>query len=71
MPDEVPRSQTAELRALLATRDSAVRLLELESASAENTPFTERRRAQLTRQRWARSADRRHQLAWGPPESEH
>jgi SAM-dependent methyltransferase len=50
IPHEVPRSQTAELRALLALRDSAVRLLQLESTTAENTPDTERQRVQLTRQ---------------------
>jgi N12 class adenine-specific DNA methylase len=45
----VPRSQAAELRALLALRDSALRLLALESATAEDTPGTERNRAELTR----------------------
>jgi len=50
IPHEVPRSQTAELRALLALRDSAVRLLQLESTTPDNTPNTERQRVQLTRQ---------------------
>jgi predicted RNA methylase len=36
-PFEVPRSQAAELRALLRLRDTAVRLLEAESSSPEDT----------------------------------
>jgi N12 class adenine-specific DNA methylase len=48
-PFEVPRSQAAELRALLTLRDTAVRLLEAEAAAAEDTPDTERLRGELGR----------------------
>ncbi len=47
-PFEVPRTQVAELRALLGLRDTAVALLEAEAASPEDTPDTERLRAELT-----------------------
>ena len=50
IPFEVPRSQAAELRALLALRDTAVRLLDLEATTAENSSDNEHQRAQLTRQ---------------------
>ena len=48
-PFEVPRSQAAELRALLGLRDAAVRLLEAEAAAPEDTPQTERLRVELGR----------------------
>ncbi len=48
-PYEVPRSQAAELRALLGLRDTAVRLLEIEASAPEETPDTERLRAELGR----------------------
>jgi len=48
-PFEVPRSQAAELRALLRLRDAAVRLLEAEAAEPEDTPQTERLRGELGR----------------------
>jgi len=48
-PFEVPRSQAAELSALLGLRDAAVRLLEAEAAAAEDTPQTERLRRELGR----------------------
>ncbi len=50
IPFEVPRSQAAELRALLALRDTAVRLLDLEAASQDDTPDTERLRGELGHQ---------------------
>ena len=48
-PFEVPRTQAAELRALLRLRDSAVALLQAEASSPEETPDTERLRGELTR----------------------
>jgi N12 class adenine-specific DNA methylase len=50
IPFEVPRSQAAELRALLCLRDTAVRLLELEAASPHDTPDAERLRGELGHQ---------------------
>jgi N12 class adenine-specific DNA methylase/predicted RNA methylase len=46
-PFEVPRSQAAELRALLRLRDTAVRLLEAESSSPEDTSDIQRLRGEL------------------------
>ena len=46
-PFEVPRSQAAELRALLGLRDTAVALLQAEGATAEDTEHAIRLRGQL------------------------
>jgi len=46
-PLPVPRSQAAELRALLGLRDTAAALLEAEAALAEDTPDTQRLRGEL------------------------
>ena len=46
---DVPRSQASELRALLGLRDTALSLLDIESASAEDTAETARLRAELNR----------------------
>src|SRR5262249_15482150 len=46
-PFEVPRSQAAELRALLGLRDTAVALLQAEGATAEDTEHAIRLRDQL------------------------
>jgi N12 class adenine-specific DNA methylase len=46
-PYKVPRSQAAELRALLGLRDTAVRLLETEASTPQETPDTQRLRAEL------------------------
>ena len=46
-PFEVPRTQAAELRALLGLRDVAMRLLEAEAATPEDTRETETLREQL------------------------
>jgi N12 class adenine-specific DNA methylase len=46
---DVPRSQAGELRALLGLRDTALSLLDAESASAEDTAETARLRADLNR----------------------
>ena len=48
-PFEVPRTQAAELRALLRLRDTAVALLQAEATSPEETLDTQRLRTQLTR----------------------
>jgi len=48
-PYEVPRSQAAELHALLGLRDTAVQLLETEANAPEDTPDSERIRAELGR----------------------
>jgi N12 class adenine-specific DNA methylase len=48
-PFDVPRSQAAELRALLQVRGTAVRLLEAEAAASEDTPDTEQLRGELGR----------------------
>ena len=45
----MPRTQAAELRALLRLRDTAVALLQAEACSPEDTPDTKRLRGQLTR----------------------
>jgi SAM-dependent methyltransferase len=47
-PFEVPHSQAAELRALLALRDTAVALLQAEASAAEDTHDALRLRRQLT-----------------------
>jgi len=46
-PFNVPRTQTAELRALLAVRDTALALLDAESATSDDTAETARLRATL------------------------
>jgi len=46
-PFEVPRSQAAELRALLGLRDTAIALLQAEGATAEDTEHAIRLRHQL------------------------
>jgi N12 class adenine-specific DNA methylase len=46
-PYPVPKSQQAELRALLGLRDRVVELLEAEAASAETTPRMDQLREQL------------------------
>jgi N12 class adenine-specific DNA methylase len=48
-PFGVPRAQAAELRRLLALRDTAVALLDAEAASPEDTSDTERLRGELGR----------------------
>ncbi|MGH3273725.1 MAG: hypothetical protein ACRDNZ_05285, partial [Streptosporangiaceae bacterium] len=48
-PFEVPRTQAAELRALLRLRDTVVALLQAEAGSPEDTPDTKRLRGELTR----------------------
>jgi N12 class adenine-specific DNA methylase len=48
-PHEVPRSQAAELRALLGLRDTVRSLLDAESASGEDTPHIASLRAELNR----------------------
>jgi hypothetical protein len=49
IPFAVPRSQAAELRALLRLRDAALRLLDAEAATADDTPQTGQLRADLGR----------------------
>ena len=48
-PHEVPRSQAAELRELLGLRDTVRELLDIESASADDTPQIAGLRADLNR----------------------
>jgi N12 class adenine-specific DNA methylase len=49
IPFDVPRTQAAELRALLRLRDTALRLLDAEASTAEDTPHTDQLRAELGR----------------------
>ncbi|HUZ51015.1 MAG TPA: hypothetical protein VMU94_00585 [Streptosporangiaceae bacterium] len=48
-PVAVPRTQAAELRALLGLRDTAAALLDAEAITAEDTPGTRRLRGELAR----------------------
>ena len=49
-PHQVPRTQAAELRALLALRDTASELLDTEAATPDDTPDIEALRTKLNRQ---------------------